>query len=192
MYGLFKTGYGVVLKSPKALVGLFGWVSEGLSQFGMQSVDVSEFVGWIKRVGLGSSVQGVRAGAVAVLAGVYSRVPGVQRIIEDGVGDAAVKILREAFGKVQVVESTASSDVGAQVVTEDAPVEHAVEEEIVVQEEEEGDRVDISPLITASLLENLSSGSWKSRKEGLDAINELLASKKYRIAASLGRKYLLT
>ncbi|KAF9973158.1 Microtubule-associated protein, microtubule dynamics during spindle orientation [Actinomortierella ambigua] len=174
------------LKAPKALADSLVWVNQQLEDFGIAGLQVRDLVDFLKS-SLGSANAAVRTNAVTCLGTLRRFIgPSIRSFVED-CNPSLLSSIDAEFAKVadmappQVTKgSVASEDAsgGAAGGGGGSGGAEAAMEELFP-------RVDISPQLTSTLLEECGDANWKVRKEGLDKIAGILEANK-RIKPNLG------
>eukprot|EP00742_Colponemidia_sp_Colp-10_P006163 GILJ01006597.1.p1 GENE.GILJ01006597.1~~GILJ01006597.1.p1 ORF type:complete len:2140 (-),score=355.52 GILJ01006597.1:90-6284(-) len=162
-------------KNPKLFVETIAALQKLLEEFGVQTLPLPQLIEFLKAC-LEQSNPQIRTASIALLVSLYLVVGEPLRQFLQDVKDATLKNIDEQFVKAGPPNPTkfapsralrgeeASAEVGAGgSVAEMLP------------------RADISHAINAKLLKELNDAQWKTRKAGLDAVEQLLVESNMRI-----------
>ncbi|KAI0221669.1 hypothetical protein L0F63_000494 [Massospora cicadina] len=160
-------------KSPKVQGDALLWIKQCLNDFGIAGVVIRPLVDFTLGP-LASSNATVRSNAVKLLAELRVYVGLEIRVFVQDVNQNLLNIIDAEFSKVEGRQGLRSGDLPA------------AERDAQDMQDELFPRVDISPQINSALLALLSSDDWKKRKEGLDAVAQILEAANKRIKPTLG------
>lgn len=149
---------------PKVVAECCAVLGRVLSEYGAPSVALGEVVGFAKgHLNQANPVMKKAAGALLVV--LYSHVgqPLLAQLAD--VKEATLKALEEEFGRTQLVRKTEYKHTRG----EEGPLDGAFP------------RADIAAQVTTGLLNTMNDKNWPTRKEGLEAVEGLLAASGMRI-----------
>nr|XP_022903340.1 protein mini spindles [Onthophagus taurus] len=172
--------FAVTQKSPKVLQEALNWLSSAIKEFGFGNLNAKVLIE-TGRKGLGSSNPAVRASAITFMGVLYLYMGSVIYTFFENEKAALRDQLHVEFEKYAnekppspirgITRSESSVSVNKEVEDEDSNSGTTNVADLLP-------RVDISPLITETLINELSDKNWKIRNEALTKINSIIKEAK--------------
>ncbi|KAG4099233.1 ARM repeat-containing protein [Neocallimastix lanati (nom. inval.)] len=168
--------------NPKTIADSFMWINSNLLDFGCDGIDISELINILK-IGFNHSAPACRKNAIAVIATLRMFCgPDVRNFIEDlnptllSTIDAELEKAskRSPPKPTRIQGSSQSQNIASMNQDNMVP-----EEPVIV-------KVDISEHLNETLINKLGDSNWRSRKEALDEIEELINNANKHIKPNLG------
>ena len=155
---------------PKVLTESCNTIIKLINEFGAHCINVRDSIDYAKMC-IGNSNAQIRTAAQNLIIAIYGQVGEAILPLLSDIKEATLKQLHAEFENVTPVQKT-----------EFKQVKNADPEEAKVDLMDElMPRASIAHISTAKLFKKLEDGNWKIRKEGLEAIDEALASANNRI-----------
>ena len=168
---------GQIIKStsdsnkPKVVSECLSIICRIIADFGVHKIVLKEVIDYAK-LGLNQANPVIKKSAQALTVKIYSYIGDNLLPLLGDIKEATLKALQEDFSKTQIENSISFKSVrGEEELKSDAT---KLLDDLIP-------RVNISSKITAQLLKDLSDSNWKTRKDSLESIEDLLDKSGKRI-----------
>lgn len=164
------------VKSPAAQAKGIEWIASCITEFGLGTVPAPALIGTTHKWLAAMNPQ-VKKAATAILVSIYKQTGDVlKEKMLDGLKPALAKAIESEFDSIPQDEIGVAPERAVKGQEIAAPV--ALDDLVP--------RTDISKMINDKMLAKLSDSNWKTRKEMLDAVEEILNEASHRIGPSDG------
>ncbi|ORX61016.1 ARM repeat-containing protein [Piromyces finnis] len=166
--------------NPKTIADAFLWINSNLLDFGHKGVDVTELINILK-IGFNHSAPACRKNAIAVISTLRMFCgPDIRSFIED-LNPSLLSTIDAEFEKAGKRNPPTPTRVqGSSQKSIPMNQDNVVSQKPVIQ------KVDISEQLNEALINKLGDSNWRSRKEALDEIEELINNANKHIKPNLG------
>ncbi|KAJ1977911.1 hypothetical protein H4R35_002106, partial [Dimargaris xerosporica] len=179
-------------RAPKVVTEALQWIQSAILDFGVSGVAMRPLIDFIKSVGITSSNAMARGKGIELMVTLCRFLgPQLLTFVQD-INAGTLQSLNDEYDKVKdqpapvptrapavsAVGLARGGGSGAAAGTGTGAPDDALDELFP--------RVDISPQINSKLMGKLRSDSWKLRKEGLEQVQEILATANNRIKPNVG------
>ncbi|ORX82097.1 ARM repeat-containing protein [Anaeromyces robustus] len=159
------------INNPKTIADSFMWINSNLLDFGYEGIDIAELINILK-IGFNHSAPACRKNAVAVISTLRMFCgPDIRSYVED-LNPSLLSTIDAEFEKVS--KRTPPTPSRVQGVNTNMVTVPAIKE------------IDISEHLDEALINKLGDTNWRSRKEAIDTIEELINNANKHIKPNLG------
>lgn len=176
MYDTIKT------TNPKNIADSFMWINSNLLDFGCDGINIPELMNILK-IGLNHNAPACRKNAISVISTLRMFCgPEIRSFIED-INSTLLSTIDAEFEKV--AKRVPPKPTRIQGSSKNQSVD-TMNQDSIIPEEPVIVKVDISEYLNESLINKLGDSNWRSRKEALDEIEEIINKANKHIKPNIG------